>query len=134
MGIYSSVVTTVNKAFTKNHGKHWFIENKFDEIFLKGKFGDGKIYINNHYRRNCMIKALWDFKELHGVKSITVEEAKKYVPTVIAEVEKFRNDIVKKYFGTWENFEKHYAEEMKKEEEAEYYFREINVGTIYPKN
>lgn len=123
MSIYNSVISTVNKIFTKSHGSHWYVEDTFDHVFFGGYYGDGKFRLSKNYRRNCMIKALLKFEELNNVKSISIEEAKKYIPAVVAEYEKFRNENVEKYFGTWENMEKHYAEVRK---EIESYYEKLN--------
>ena len=100
-GIYNSVIVTVNKIFTKSYGRHWYKEDIFDEIFFGGHYGDGKYRLNKNYRRNCIFRALMKFEELDNVKTISIEEAKKYIPAVVKEFEKFRNDNVKKYFGNW---------------------------------
>lgn len=125
-GIYSSVIVTVNKIFTKSYGRHWYKEDIFDEIFFGGHYGDGKYRLNKNYRRNCIFRALMKFEELNNVKTISEEEAKKYIPAVVEEFEKFRNDNVKKYFGNWENMKKHY-EELKEEAEKEMERRYNNI-------
>lgn len=116
MILYNSVVATVNKIFTKSYGRHGNVEDIFDKVFFGGHFGDGKLRLNKNYRRKCMVKALRKFEELDNVQTISIEDAKKYIPAVVAEYEKFRNDYVEKYFGTWENMKNHYAE-VKKERE-----------------
>ena len=78
-GIYNSVIVTVNKIFTKAYGRHWYKEDIFDEIFFGGHYGDGKYRLNKNYRRNCILRALMKFEELNNVKTITKEEAKKYM-------------------------------------------------------
>lgn len=125
-GIYNSVIVTVNKIFTKAYGRHWYKEDVFDEIFFGGHYGDGKYRLNKNYRRNCILRALMKFEELDNVKTISKEEAKKYIPAVVEEFEKFRNDNVKKYFGNWENMKKHY-EELKEEAEKEMERRYNNI-------
>lgn len=127
-GVYNSVIATVNKIFTKKYGRHWFKEDIFDYVFFGGHYGDGKTCLKKTYRRNCIIKALLKFDELEDVMSITKEEAEKYIPAVVEEYEKFRNERVEKYFGTWENMEKHYEEVKKKEEEErERLYKNIEV-------
>lgn len=116
MILYNSVVATVNKIFTKSYGRHGNVANIFDSVFFGGHYGDGKFCLNKNYRRKCMVRALRKFEELDNVKSISIEDAKKYIPAVVAEYERFRNEYVEKYFGTWENMENHYAE-VKKERE-----------------
>ena len=122
MKLYSSVVSTVNKIFTKTNGRHWYAEDTFDKVFFGGHYGDGKFRINKNYRHNCIVKALFKIEELDNVQKISTEEAKKYIPAVIAEYENFRNEQVEKYFGTWENLEKHWA---KVEEEIDEYYANI---------
>lgn len=122
MKLSNSVVSTVNKIFTKTNGRHWYFEDIFDEVFFGGHYGDGKYRLNKNYRHNCIVKALLKFEELDNVKKISTEEAKKYIPAVIAEYENFRNEHVEKYFGTWENLEKHWA---KVEEEIEKLYENI---------
>lgn len=117
MAIYNKVITEVNKIFTKEHGRHWGIKDTFDNVFLPGYFGDGKQRLKKNYRQKCIVKALWEFPELHDVKEISKEEAKKYVPACVKVFEDFRNGYVEKYFGTWEKMEKHY-EEVEKANEA----------------
>ena len=132
-GVYNSVIATVNKIFTKKYGRHWFKEDIFDYVFFGGHYGDGKTCLKKTYRRNCIIKALLKFDELEDVTSITKEEAEQYIPAVVEEYEKFRNERVEKYFGTWENMEKHY-EEVKKEEEEKierlYKNIEVHISAI----
>lgn len=116
MILYNSVIATVNKIFTKSYGRHGYVEDTFDKVFFGGHYGDGKFRLNKNYRRKCMARALRKFDELDNVKTISLEDAKKYIPAVVAEYEKFRNEYVEKYFGTWENMKKHYTE-VKKEHE-----------------
>lgn len=129
MAIYNKVVTQVNKIFTKKHGSHWYIKDTFDRVFFYGHYGDGKYRLSKTYRQNCILKALWEFPELHGVKEISKEEAQKYVPACVKEFEDFRNSYVKKYFGTWEKMEKHY-EEVQKAIEARSAAREYETIEI----
>lgn len=116
MILYNSVIATVNKIFTKSYGRHGNVKNTFDSVFFGGHYGDGKFRVNKNYRRKCMIVALRKFEELDNVKTISLEDAKKYIPAVVAEYENFRNAYVEKYFGTWENMEKHYIEVVKERE------------------
>lgn len=109
MKLCGSVVSIVNEILTKTNGRHWYAEDTFDKVFCGGHFGYGNRRLRKDYRHECIVTALFKCEELDNVKKISTEEAKKYIPAVVEEYEKFRNENVEKYFGTWENLEKHWA-------------------------